>query len=101
MTAVTKYYLQIYQHTLAMGDDDAWIDLDSMGIHPELAERLAEFGIVEIFQGHVRASQAVRLLKLLRLRSNLGVNLHGAAIILDLLDRIEALQDEIERLKRR
>ncbi|MDD2443264.1 MAG: chaperone modulator CbpM [Desulfotomaculaceae bacterium] len=96
---MTKYYLQIYQHTLATGDDEAWVDLESLGIHPDLAQRLAEFGIVEIFRGHVRANQAERLLKLLRLRSNLGVNLHGAAIILDLLDRIEALQDEIERLR--
>lgn len=101
MTVVKKYYLQVYRHILSTGEEDGWVDLNSLPIHPELALQLAEFGVVEIKQGYVRVSQASRLLKLQRLRSNLGVNLSGAAIILDLLERIEALQEEIERLKKR
>lgn len=96
-----KYYLQIYRHTPATGEEDGWVDLNSLPIHPELALRLAEFGVVEVRQGHVRLSHASRLLKLQRLRANLSVNLSGAAIILDLLERIEALQEEVDRLKRR
>ncbi len=37
----------------------------------------------------------------MRLRRTLGVNLPGAAIILDLLERIEMLQDEVNKLKGR
>lgn len=100
MTVVKKYYLQIYRHTLAIGEEDGWIELNSLPVHPELALRLAEHGVVEIRQGRVRLSQALRLLKLQRLRTNLSVNLNGAVIILDLLERIEALQEEIERLRK-
>jgi len=98
---VKKFYLQIYHHNIPSGDEDSWIDVSSLEIHPELAQWLAEFGIVEINNGYMRVSQAARLSKLQRLRSRLGVNIHGAAVILELLERIEALQEEIERLKRR
>ena len=101
MTIVEKYYVQIYQHTLSPGEEETWVDVGSLDIHPDLLHRLVEFGIVEIHRGHVSARQAARLHKLLRLRSSLGVNLTGAAIILDLLERIDLLQDEIERLKRK
>lgn len=95
-----KYYLQIYRHVLSTGDDDAWIDLGSLEIHPEMAQLLAEYGILDIKEGHIRLRHAARLAKLQRLRRSLGVNLSGAAIILDLLERIEDLQEEIDRLRR-
>lgn len=96
-----KFYIQIYRHTLLPGDEEAWVETGSLGLHPDLLHQLAELGIVEVRRGHIPARQAVRLQKLFRLRRNLGVNLAGAAIILDLLERVEKLQDEIERLQRR
>jgi MerR family transcriptional regulator/heat shock protein HspR len=83
-----------------MGEEDAWVELSSLGLHPDMVQQLAEFGVVEVRQGRVPVQQARKLQKLLRLRQSLGVNLTGAAIILDLLERIEHLEDEIERLKR-
>jgi hypothetical protein len=41
-----------------------------------------------------------RLRRLLRLHRDLGVNLVGAAILVDLLDRMEALERELDRLRR-
>jgi MerR family transcriptional regulator/heat shock protein HspR len=100
-----KYFIQIYSHTpsieIEMEDDDNWVDVASLGIHPDIAGYLAEIGLVDFHRGHIPAHQAPRLQKLLRLRSNLGVNLPGAAIIVDLLDRMEELQEELERLRRR
>ena len=101
MRAVKKYYLQVYCHALSTADEEAWVDPESLGLHPETALRLAEMGILEVRLGKVAARQAGRALKLLRLRRGLGVNLPGAAIILDLLERVESLQEEINRLKRR
>ncbi|MDD2554045.1 MAG: chaperone modulator CbpM [Desulfotomaculaceae bacterium] len=95
-----KYYMQIYHHILSTSEDDAWVDLKNLEIHPEMAQLLAEFGILEIQEGQIRLKHAARLAKLQRLRCGLGVNLNGAAIILDLLERIEAMQEEIDRLKR-
>lgn len=101
MITVVKYYIQMYCHNLSTGDEEAWVDLGSLEIHPDLVQQLAEFGIVETRRGLIPAGEVARVQKLLRLRRNLGVNLPGAAIILELLERIEQLQDEIERLKRR
>ncbi|TLN27708.1 hypothetical protein FDZ74_01195, partial [bacterium] len=78
-----KYYLQIYRHSLFPGEEETWVDIKTLEIHPEVAGRLAELGIVEIRRGQVPALQVSRVRKLMRLRRNLGVNLVGAAIILD------------------
>ncbi len=96
-----KYYLQIYRHTLSLNEDDTWVDVNTLEIHPDIMIRLAEWGIVELRRGHIPARQVGRVRKLMRLRRSLGVNLPGAAVILDLLERVEILQEEIERLKRR
>jgi len=95
---VKKYYLQVYHHSLSTGPEGEWVDISSLEIHPETAERLADLGIVEIRENHIQSCQATRVRKLMRLRYSLGVNVHAAAIIMDLLERIEKLQDEIERL---
>ncbi|MCL6635709.1 MAG: chaperone modulator CbpM [Peptococcaceae bacterium] len=96
-----RFYLQVYHHTLSKNDEDPWVDASSLGIHPEIINLLSEMGIVETHMGCVPAQQAARIQKLIRLRRDLGVNLQGAAIILNLLERMERLEDEIERLKRR
>ncbi|MGI6492307.1 MAG: hypothetical protein GX949_02300 [Peptococcaceae bacterium] len=95
-----RYYLQVYQHTLAASSDGEWVDISSLEIHPDIAAKLAELGIVEIRENRIRDTQVLRLQKLMRLRYNLGVNIKAAAIIMDLLERIEQLQDEINRLKK-
>lgn len=100
MKTVKKYYLQVYHHSLSLRPEGEWLDIKSLQIHPEMAERLAELGIVEIRENQIQAWQASRIQKLMRLRYSLGVNLHAAAIIMDLMERIELLQDEIENLKR-
>ncbi|MCL6611313.1 MAG: chaperone modulator CbpM [Peptococcaceae bacterium] len=96
-----KFYLQVYRHTLSTGQEDSWVDAGSLGIHPDTALKLAELGIIDVRLGQIPAGQAARVKKIMRLRRSLGVNLPGAAVILDLLERMERLQDEIERLKRR
>lgn len=100
MKTVKKYYLQVYHHSLSLRPEGEWLDIKSLQIHPEMAERLAELGIVEIRENQIQAWQASRIQKLMRLRYSLGVNLHAAAIIMDLMERIELLQYEIENLKR-
>ena len=95
-----KFYLQLYQHTLSAGDENLWVELADLGLHPDLVRQLAELGIVEVRQDRMPVQHLLRLQRLMRLRQNLGVNLPGAAVILDLLERIEQLEDELECLKR-
>jgi len=96
---MTQFYLQIYRHPLPASDEGAWVELSSLGIHPEMIQQLAEFGVIDVQQERIPVHQAVCLQRLLRLRQTLGVNFSGAVIIMDLLERIEQLKDEIERLQ--
>jgi chaperone modulatory protein CbpM len=76
----------------------------SAGLHPALVERFVEFGLLEpaeregpqlIFEG----AAVLRLRMIERLRSEMGINLAGIAVVLDLLDRLHDLQSENERLR--
>lgn len=76
------------------------------GVHPELVERFIEYGLIEPLASEapnpVFAISAIeRLRRITRLRRDLGVNLPGVAVILDMRERMEQLQKELERLRRR
>jgi DNA-binding transcriptional MerR regulator len=73
------------------------------GIRPALLARLVRLGLVEPVApgaGEFVASTVSRLRRMLRLRADLGVNLAGAAIIVDLLERLERIEAELDRLRR-
>jgi DNA-binding transcriptional MerR regulator len=73
------------------------------GLHPELVERLISLGLVDpvdtqpepLFEPAV----ILRLRRIVRLRNDLGVNWAGVGVVLDLLGRIEELQEELASLK--
>src|SRR5262247_3593792 len=78
----------------------------SAGLHPAHVERFVEFGLLEpiklagtemIFE----TSAILRLRTIERLRREIGVNLNGIAVILDVVDRLRALQNESELLRGR
>ncbi|MCM2258045.1 MAG: chaperone modulator CbpM [Vicinamibacteria bacterium] len=76
-----------------------------VGLHPVLIARFVEFGLVEPAERtgeamHFDATCLPRLQAIVRLRRDLGVNLPGVAVILDLVERLEALQHELERARR-
>lgn len=96
-----KFYIQLYRYTLDPKEDTAWVDIDRLDIHPLLLERLAQWGVVEIRNHKMPEHHLTRIDKVLRLRRSLGVNLPGACVILDLLERIEDLEEEVKRLRRR
>ncbi len=77
-----------------------------VGLHPVLVERFVEFGLVEPAErtgAAVRLDAAClpRLIAISRLRADLGVNLHGVAVILDLVDRLAAMERELAWLRQR
>jgi len=96
-----KYHLQIYRHTVSPQHGAEWVDIDSLDIHPYFLEALADLGFIEIKDKKLRQKQVSRINKIQRLRQSLGVNLPGACIIVDLLDRLEELENEIEHMRRR
>jgi MerR family transcriptional regulator, heat shock protein HspR len=65
--------------------------------------RLVALGLVdppEPDTGEFPSATAARLRRMLRLRRELHVNLVGATIILDLLERLERLETELARARR-
>ncbi len=78
------------------GDDVSVLRLE---VHPDMLELLQELGILEARGDTIHIEQFLRIRKILQLRRSLGVSLRGAAIIADLLVRMEDMQHEIRRLR--
>ena len=76
------------------------------GIHPGQVQQLVEFGLIQTVE---RRSTVLlfdtaivpRLRMIHRLRRELGINLPGIAVVLDLLEKLRALQRENEALRSR
>ncbi len=76
------------------------------GLHPEQVQKFVEFGLVEAVAGSgphpmFAAATVERLWRIVRLRRDLGVNLAGVAAILEMRERMENLQRELQHLHRR
>ena len=76
------------------------LSVKNLGLPPYLVETFEELGVISIREGLVAAEEIRRLFKILRLKNCLGVDLASGAIIMDLLDRIETLEEEIRRLQK-
>lgn len=73
----------------------------AVGISPMQLARLVRMGLVEPAAPAPREftpATAARLSRMLRLHRDLGVNLIGAAIIADLMERLNRLESELGRL---
>jgi chaperone modulatory protein CbpM len=74
------------------------------GIHPLLAQRFVEFGLVQSVRQEDQVlffdvGEVPRLRMINRLREVLGINLAGVEVVLNLLDKLRALQRENESLR--
>jgi DNA-binding transcriptional MerR regulator len=68
-------------------------------MHPELVARLVEFGLLQPITAAgtlllFDSSKIRRLRSIKRLRSELGINLEGVAVVLDLVERLQTLERE-------
>jgi hypothetical protein len=78
----------------------------SIGARRSLVVRLARQGLIETLDSETSEPLlprrvVVELRRMQRLRRDLGVNFSGAAIILDLVKRIEQLNGELVEMRRR
>jgi MerR family transcriptional regulator, heat shock protein HspR len=62
---------------------------------PLVLERLTSIGAIEPIGGMLTWEDVERVDKILRLRNFFGVNLTGATIIVELMDRLETLEEKI------
>ena len=78
------------------------------GVEQSFVEQLVEFGIIEsqIIEsaapdaGKYSGEVTLRVQRCVRLQRDLGVNLEGAAVIVELLERIESLEHELRGRRR-
>jgi MerR family transcriptional regulator/heat shock protein HspR len=73
-------------------------------LRPESVRKLVDVGLIEpscqTWSGPLfPRSSLERLRRILRLRHDLGINLAGIAAVLDMRERIESLQREVQRLR--
>ena len=78
---------------------------ETVGARRALIVRLVQQGLIETLDGPtdeplVPRRAVVQLRRMQRLRRDLGVNFEGAAIILDLVGRIEQLNRELAEMHR-
>jgi chaperone modulatory protein CbpM len=76
-----------------------------VGARRSLVSRLAQAGLIETIEGDegerlLTRGAVIRLRRMQRLRRDLGVNFAGAAVILDLVSRMEEMNRELARLHR-
>ena len=77
----------------------------TVGTRRSLVVRLAEQGLIETVAADAEANEprvprrmVIQLRRMQRLRRDLGVNFAGAAVILDLVGRIEQLNRELAEM---
>jgi chaperone modulatory protein CbpM len=79
---------------------------ERIGARRSLVVRLARAGLIETIESQsseplLPSHVVVQLRSMQRLRRDLGVNFSGAAVILDLVKRIELLNRELIEIRRR
>jgi len=94
---VRKYYLQLYHQDWNPWNQEGRSWIDDLPFQPLLLERMTALGIIEPKDRMLSLEDVERVNRIIRLRESLGVNLSGAAVIIELLDRLEAMEKEIER----
>jgi hypothetical protein len=77
---------------------------ESLGTRRSLIIRLAERGLIDTVNTEegeplLRRRVVIQLRRMQRLRRDLGVNFAGAAVILDLVNRIEQLNRELAAMQ--
>ncbi|GEM_PF-660679 len=77
-------------------------------IHPDLVDRFVSLGLIDPVNSGGREEswlfqrEVIPLVqKIIRLRNELGINYSGIGVVLDLLDRIHALEARIREMERR
>ena len=79
---------------------------ERIGARRSLVVRLARAGLIETLESEsseplLPSHVVIQLRRMQRLRRDLGVNFSGAAVILDLVKRIELLDRELIEIRRR
>lgn len=65
-----------------------------------ILERFAALGLIEPVESMLRLQDLTRVVQIIRLRRDLGLNLVGAAMVLDMATEIAQLRSQLQALRR-
>ena len=88
-----KYYLQLCYQDLVPETQTPRVRMEELPFQPLLLERLAALGVIEPMDSSLSLREFDRVNQILRIRQSFGVNISGAAIIVDLLERMEEKEE--------
>jgi len=98
----TRQHIVLHRHAWHLGS--GMLSLQEMaaecGLHPDLVQRFVALGIIDPLENdasHFAPEAARRIRCLLRLRRDLGVNYSAAGLVLELLERIERLEERLRQ----
>ena len=94
-----KYYLQILYQDLVPESQTPRILIEDLPFQPLLLERLAALGVIEPRDRSLTLEEVDKVSRILRIRQSFGVNISGAAIIVDLLDRMEEREELLRQIR--
>lgn len=92
-----RYEIEIYHRSRVSLYEHGWVLAEDLPYHPLLLQRLADVGAIEPRSGMLSQADTAKVEKILRLRRSLGVNLSGAVIIAELMDRLDDMEADIDR----
>lgn len=96
---MSKYYMQAYHSAEEAVFEQEWVVIDELPYQKVIIRKIAALGAIEIKDEMIPVDQIDRVAKIIRLRRSLRVNLSGAVIICELLDRLDELEKEMDRKK--
>lgn len=106
--AERNYYLV---HVRTTSGSSPYVSLTELacrcGVHPDLIDRFVALGLLDYAghpaggEAHFHAEAIGAVRRILRLRNQLGVNYAGIGVILELMSRIDDLEDQIRELENR
>lgn len=88
-----KYYLQICYQDLVPETQTPRVLMEELPFQPLVLERLTALGVIEPRDSSLSLEEIDKVSQILRIRQSFGVNISGAAIIVDLLDRMEEKEE--------
>ena len=93
---MTKYFLQILYQDLVPECQATRVLMEDLPFQPLLLERLAALGVIEPSDLSITVEEADKVSRIMRIRQTFGVNISGAAIIVDLLDQMEEKEEVLK-----
>ncbi len=96
MSQISRVVVSVEGENLISFEQAATVTQTSITI----IERFSSLGLIEPEGEMLRSQDVARIVQIIRLRQDLGLNLIGAAMVLDMAQEIAQLKSQVEALRK-